>query len=326
MSKKQLTETALNDIISTLDTLEALAGQSSRQNRHVDHEIASVIKPLLKAEGYEIEQETTSQDSRVDVLGTRSDGDTLVIENKFYSTGRPVGQDVIEQTVRAANLQDARRAIVISNTGFTQSAEDLVRRDNPINIQLLDFNALRGWAKRLHDPDEAIEREVSRILRETSQRLAAVIARDGNALASMEWRDVERLIAEVFDGLGFKSELTPSSKDGGKDVIASCQVKGNVATYYVEIKHWRSATRVGSNSVQDLLSVVVSENASGGLFLSTYGFTSNAFQSLTCVEREKLRFGDQDKIVTLCKTYMKAKSGIWAPPEDLSELIMGEAS
>jgi restriction system protein len=60
-----------------------------------------------------------------------------------------------------------------------------------------------------------------------------------------------------------------------------------------------------------------------GLFLSTYGFTSNAFEQLTTIDKQKLKFGDQEQIVTFCRTYVKAKAGLWSQPENLTEVFFG---
>ncbi|WP_420337003.1 restriction endonuclease [Roseibium sp.] len=288
----------------------------------MDREINDILSPLLRAEGYQITVEDPVSDTGVDLKGERAGNETIVVESKICSKGRPVGQNVIRQFLAAASDEDASRAIVVSNTGFTPDAEDLVRHQAPLNIQLLNFDGIRNWAEQLHAPDSDVEREVVQTLRETSRQLAKLVARDARALVSMEWRDMERLMAEVFEGLGFSAELTPPSKDGGKDVIVTCEVKGRRATYFLEVKHWRSATRVGSNAVQELLNVVVAEKVAGGLFLSTYGFTSNAFEQLTVLDRKRIRFEDQEKIVSLCQTYVKAKSGVWSPPEDLSDLLM----
>jgi restriction endonuclease Mrr len=118
--------------------------------------------------------------------------------------------------------------------------------------------------------------------------------------------------------------LTPSSKDGGKDIILECRVQGQQQEYIVELKHWRSRSRVGGGYVHDFLNVIVRENRKGGLFLSTYGFCDNAFEQLSEIDRQRLRFGEQEKIVALCRTYVKAKSGIWSPPERLAEILFEE--
>lgn len=317
-----LSEEQFRAVQEALDMLEALTGHASHQNRHMDQEIYDVVAPLLEAEGYSVVRNQISRGQQADIVAERSGDDVLIVESKFYSPGRKVGLEAVHQVVENSRLRDAQDAIIVTNTDFTAAAEDGVRRELPLNVQLLNFDALRNWAARLHHPDQLVVLEVAQIMREASQRLAMLIAQNEGALAALEWRDVERVMAEVFEGIGFDTTLTPPSKDGGKDVIISCRVKGRASTYYVEIKHWRSATRVGSTAVQDLLSVVVSENVTGGLFLSTYGFTANAFEQLTIVDLDRLRFAGKEKIVSLCKTYVKAKSGVWSPPEDLSEFIL----
>ena len=68
--------------------------------------------------------------------------------------------------------------------------------------------------------------------------------------------------------------------------------------------------------------VVVRDGTAEGLFLSTYGYTANAIESLSQIERRKLRFGDEEKIVGLCRTYVKTRSGIWSPPTKLSDVLV----
>jgi HJR/Mrr/RecB family endonuclease len=83
-----------------------------------------------------------------------------------------------------------------------------------------------------------------------SKKFALLIAQNPRALDEIEWRDIERTIAEVFDGLGFLARLTPPSKDGGKDVVLECTVSGQRAEYLVEIKHWRAGSRVGGGALR----------------------------------------------------------------------------
>lgn len=58
-----------------------------------------------------------------------------------------------------------------------------------------------------------------------------MVARNPNVLNHLEWRDLERLVAELFDGLGFQARLTPSAKDDGKDVVLTCEVSGSLSEY-----------------------------------------------------------------------------------------------
>lgn len=147
------------------------------------------------------------------------------------------------------------------------------------------------------------------------------IARNPNELYMVEWRILEHVIAQIFEGLGFDVTLTEASKDGGKDLILECEIDGFPASYIVEIKHWTSGKRVGAGMLQRFLRVVVSERRSGGLFLSTSGYSGNAFEQFAVFERKMVRFGNDEKIVGLCQMFERAKSGVWSAPKELVEII-----
>jgi restriction system protein len=288
--------------------------------------LVGILAPILRVEGFDIAATSGARDEGLDFVGMRADpalgsSERLGVEAKFYRRGSKVSIEHVRALIGAGLLKGMGRVILVSNCAFTNSARATVERDLPLTVELKALDDLRSWLELVREAEPDAETEVRVMLRELSERFARLIAREPGALAHLEWRDVERIVAEVFDGLGFRVTLTPGSKDGGKDVILECEVAGKRAIYYVEIKHWRSSTRVGADAVMKLLKVIVKEKKAGGLFLSTYGFTENAFEQLTTIEREKLRFGDQDKIVTLCRTYVKAKSGIWSPPENLTEVL-----
>jgi restriction system protein len=143
-------------------------------------------------------------------------------------------------------------------------------------------------------------------------------------LDNLEWRDIERTVAEVFDGLGFKVTLTPPAKDGGKDIILSCHIHGKNTEYYVEIKHWRSRKKVGPTVIRDFLNVVVREKREGGLFLTTYGYSEKAMEQFSRIKRQQIYLGDQTKVVNLCKHYVNAKNGLWSPPNNIWSVISDE--
>lgn len=186
--------------------------------------------------------------------------------------------------------------------------------------QRLAFEYLRGKFGTLGG--ELDRHEVQTIFQTVTQRLAELVAKNPKILDQLEWRDVERLLAEVFAGIGFSVELTPSSKDGGKDIVLECVVSGERHTYVVEVKHWRSGQQVGATHIKDFIRVVVRESRNAGLFLSTYGFSSTAFEALAHIERQRLRLGTQEKIVSLCRTYVTSLAGIEIPAELLPSTFL----
>ncbi len=306
--------------------IDNLSGVANLELEKAEDTFRRILVPLLLQEGYELKQTPRTNDRGIDFYGKRKAGSGSLgpeicgIQAKYYRRSK-IGVEPVRSLIGSAMLQNIARAILVSNADFSRSARELVERKVPLQVELLGLSDLRNWVERFRVEKPDIEAEIRVMLRDLSERLARMIARDKSALAHLEWRDVERVVAEVFDGLGFQVSLTPGSKDGGKDVVLTCTAKGRQSEYFVEIKHWRSSTKVGSSAVEKLLKVIVEQRKDGGLFLSTYGFTANAFEQLTTIDKQKLRFGDQDRIVTFCQTYVKATAGLWSPPQNLGEVL-----
>lgn len=167
----------------------------------------------------------------------------------------------------------------------------------------------------------SVPSRVQTLVRSISHKFAKLVADNPETLDHLEWRDLERMMARVMEGLGFDCTLTPPSKDGGKDLILVCHATSGKESFIVELKHWRSGKRVGRQSVLDFLHVVVAENRTGGLFLSTSGYAANSFEGLTKVSRERIRFGGCPKVVLLVQTYVRASNGLWTPPTTLREVL-----
>lgn len=288
--------------------------------------LGDAVGPLLEVRGYALEHRGRARDGGIDFLARRAptaelSGLTIGIELKH--TRSPMALNAVHQLIGAAMLADIDRAILVSANGFTQAARAAVERSLPVRVELLGYNELAAWAETIDGAGEAAS-TLAEGIKAFSRFLALEIAKDPSALSRLEWFDMERIIAEIFDGLGFKVTLTPPAKDGGKDVVLEFTLRGRTVVYYVEVKHWRSATKVGSGIVGDFVKVIARENVAGGLLLSTHGYTGTAFEHLTELERERVKFGGREKVLTLCKTYSKQQAGLWSPPNCLSEILHEE--
>jgi restriction system protein len=294
--------------------------------------LMDVLGPLLEARGYSLKKFYVQAKPihGVQIVARRgaSDqyaGETIGIHFRYREEHRTVGTTYIGDFARLPSLWgDVNRLILLINTRFTMNARELARRLLPVEVELMDADALRAWVRQLDAAHLDAAAEVRRLVRKLSHDLALLIARDPTALEAIEWRALEEIIAETFSGIGFQVTLTPGSKDGGKDVILECRVSGRQASYIVEVKHWRSGGRVGSGVVRDFLNVIAREHRDGGLFLSTSGYCENAFEQLSQLDRQRLRFGEKEKILTVCRKYERAMAGIWSPPENLADLLYEE--
>jgi HJR/Mrr/RecB family endonuclease len=162
---------------------------------------------------------------------------------------------------------------------------------------------------------------VVHIIETASRALATLICNEPGRILDLEWRDLERMLATVFDGIGYAVRLTPGSKDKGKDIVVGFVVSGKTHSYYVEVKHWVSGKKVGERQIKEFISVVVGDQQEGGILISTSGFTASAMQGITEIERKKLRFGTSDTIVTLCRTYLNVARGLVHPLTCTDNLI-----
>lgn len=286
--------------------------------------MARILMPLLAEDDYVVRSLPVTSDSRFDLIANRpqsSQYQSISIGIEIRHLHKPLTIHDISSPIVTATVDGLSRVMFVSTSGFTPKTIHTAHLYLPVQIELIDIDALKAWVDRI-EIDSNIDRlEVDQILRVISRRFAQLIAEDARNLDKLEWRHLEMTLAEVFEGLGFLVELTPGSKDKGKDIILECQVSGNKHTYIVEVKHWRAGNRVGQSTLKDFLNVIVRESRQGGLFLSTSGYCNNAFEMLTEIEREMLKFGKEEKVVSLCKTYVKVDSGIWSPPELLTEVL-----
>nr|WP_278403631.1 restriction endonuclease [Pseudoalteromonas ruthenica] len=294
--------------------------------------LADILLPLFEKEGYKYTKRSAQyKASASDAVNEwdiviRKDKDNIFhedsigVEVKLYKE-KKVGAEIVRQTLDRARASGLKRTFIFCKNGFTNEALEIASRYNPQELELYDIESLKNWVVGSLDNDEEIKNEISYIIRSASKAFIEAIAKNPRALDSLEWRDLERLLSEAFEGLGFSVTLTPPSKDGGKDLILEYEISGKLKSYVVEVKHWRAGNKVGGDAVSSFLDVIVKEKHIGGVFISTYGYTKNAFESLTKIQREKLKFGSESKVVSLCKTYVRANKGLWSPEQNIQNVL-----
>lgn len=215
--------------------------------------------------------------------------------------------------------------LLILNRNTIKINNALIRHfliDNPTNLEIINLEDLERWSKTLSNELSLKElNEVSYYVRQLSKKLIELVAKNPENLKNLEWRDLERTISELFEGIGFKTTLTPGSKDEGKDIILECTIDNIQKSFIIEIKHWRSGQKVGQKAVKEFTNVIINEKREKGLYLSTYGFTSNYYESLSEKQKSLIRFGEQEKIVELCRTYERINNGIWNPINTMENIL-----
>lgn len=287
--------------------------------------LSRVLAPLLATEGLEL-FEPESPGLSIDLFAATRDGEeklkaSVAIEYKHHGQGKPIGVAEIDQLITNMGKTPYDSAMLIGRFGFTDEAVREARSREPVSVELLDLDGIDAWIRRLEVGKPSDSEQVQILIRSISHEFARLVSESPDILDHLEWRDLERMMARVMEGLGFDCELTPPSKDGGKDLVLTWHANSGDQSYIVELKHWRSGKRVGKRAVTDFMSVIIAENRDGGLFLSTSGYAADKTEGLTEVARYKLRFGDRTKVALLARTYIRACDGLWSPPTSLPEVL-----
>lgn len=138
--------------------------------------------------------------------------------------------------------------------------------------------------------------------------------RDLESLRQTTWQDFERLVGEVYRRQGYRVvETGGGGADGGIDL----KLIKDGETWLVQCKRWRQE-KVGVKVARELFGVVAAEKATGGILITTSGFTPDA----TGFAQDKpLKLMDGVALLDMIRAVQKSDTpaAIAAPPPTLRE-------
>ena len=101
----------------------------------------------------------------------------------------------------------------------------------------------------------------------------------------------KELVAELLAREGLEVQLTPSTRDGGRDILAFQETPVGKHLYLVECKRHMLERPVGVAVVRQLYGVITQERATAGLIVATSRFSRDA---LTFAETVRHQMGLKD--------------------------------
>lgn len=126
--------------------------------------------------------------------------------------------------------------------------------------------------------------EIVRIsFEEINDELIKYLSENPEKMRELSPRKFEELVADMFKNQGFEVTLTPSSKDGGMDVIAVQKNGIGTVMIIVECKRYSESNKVGVEIVRGLYGVVEEKRATRGIIATTSYFTKGAHDFQTKV-------------------------------------------
>lgn len=121
--------------------------------------------------------------------------------------------------------------------------------------------------------EEGICQQVSRAC-ENIER----VQRNKEAIYDITPREFEELVAEVFSRQGYNVEITPATKDGGCDIIATKEIGGIPYMILIECKKYSARHKVDVQLVRSLSGVQSDRKANKVILVTSSLFTRDARQ------------------------------------------------
>lgn len=111
---------------------------------------------------------------------------------------------------------------------------------------------------------------------EVNNRMLNELKKNPTDLYKLSSRRFEELIAEIFMRKGYDVELTPATRDGGKDIYVAYKNDFGSFLYIVECKKYNPNHKVGVSVLRDLYGVLSKEKATYGIAVTTSYFSKPA--------------------------------------------------
>lgn len=137
-----------------------------------------------------------------------------------------------------------------------------------------------------------LEEHVLIIAQEAWEPILRNLGKNPEGLFNLSPRRFEELVVELLAREGFEVHLTPSTGDGGRDVLAIHDSPLGKHLYAVECKRFAKERPVGVALVRSLYGVVEQNRNTAGILVTTSHFTKGA-----------LRFQEEAKWRLALKSY-----------------------
>lgn len=121
---------------------------------------------------------------------------------------------------------------------------------------------------------------------EINDSLLEKIRRRPEEMYLLKPRQFEQFVAEYFEREGYDVELTPETRDGGKDIIVTGHSAIGKILVFVECKRYSASDPVSVNVVQQLHGAVTAEKATAGVVVTSSYFSKPAIKFTKTIQHQ----------------------------------------
>ena len=165
------------------------------------------------------------------------------------ATGLPLALDLVAQLLRGRTKGDVNRLL---------------------RGEIYDLN------EEIILPERELITEIKPHIIHTNEALLEHLQQQPDLLYQLPSRKFEELVADLLTNLGYDIELTPATRDGGKDILAQMNTPHGNILCLVEVKRHRADRPVGVALVRQLYGTLVDADATSAMLVTTSSFTSDA--------------------------------------------------
>ena len=186
---------------------------------------------------------------------------------------------IVDGEIAHAVFND-RRAVVISSGENEQTIRTLRRHFE----ELWKAAANVGGENQLLFEDlispeiPVFAEDIVRVSKEMWDQLIVHLAQYPEDLYRLEPRKFEELVAELLVREGMQVQLTPETRDRGRDILALQHGPAGHHLYLVECKRYAPNRPIGVELVRSLYGVLEQERATAGVLITTSRFTRDALK------------------------------------------------
>lgn len=139
---------------------------------------------------------------------------------------------------------------------------------------------LYGLREQVIAPSNRIIKVIAPTIVTANDVLIERLKRKPRNLFQITPRQFEEVIADLLTDMGMEVELTPQTRDGGKDILAYMDTEIGKVLCLVEAKKHSKTRPVGVSLVRSLFGTVVDHQATKGMLVTTSRFSpeANTFQ------------------------------------------------
>ena len=188
-------------------------------------------------------------------------GNIIVIKKEYLdaetsSYERQMGPEIVYDIYEECDCEECGNNIKYRISGY----------EYPVGCFNYEDNEIHG-GQFLEKPNMGIvyqvefdEESIASFLPQVEENIYRIL-NDKRSVYQLTPREFEEVVEEVFKRQGFQTRLTPQTRDGGKDIIATKSILGRPVMFLIECKRYNEMNKIGVDIVRALYGVQTAERA-----------------------------------------------------------------